>query len=168
MAEAGGAGAGLPADVGLLTVTGGLEGTGLASIGPCLFVFVTALDSQGQRGGVPGAGLADLACGQERLTKTVECFGLTRAIVGLAMEGQRLLEMADRLPMAAPPQVGDAQESQRAGLAQPAADLAAQPHGPPKMADGLLVTALPQLEFAEVAQHKGLARPYARVTEERQ
>ena len=76
--------------------------------------------------------------------------------------------MADGLPAAALPQLGDAQASQRPGLARPAADLAGQPQGLPEMAGGMHVTALPQLEFAEVAQHKGLARPYARVTEERQ
>ena len=77
----------LPAG-GRLPATCGLAGAGQAFIGPCLFVLVTALDRQGQGGGMPGTGLAGLARGEERFAKTVECFGLTRAIAGLAMEGQ--------------------------------------------------------------------------------
>lgn len=76
--------------------------------------------------------------------------------------------MADGLPVAAPPELGNAQASQRLGLAQSAAGLAAQPQGPPDMAGRPRVMALPQFEFAEVAQHMGLARPDAGVTDERQ
>jgi hypothetical protein len=112
-------------------------------MGPCLFVLVTALDRQGQRGGVPGAGLAGLARGEGRFAETVERLGLTRAIAGLAVEDQRLPEVADGLPAAALPQLGDAQASQRPGLARPVTDLAAQPQGPPEMAGGLRITALP-------------------------
>ena len=86
-------------------------GAGQAPIGPYLFVLVTALDRQSERGGVPGTGLAGLARGEERFAKAIECLGLTRAIAGLAMEGQRLLEMANGLSAPAPPQLGDAQAS---------------------------------------------------------
>jgi hypothetical protein len=72
-------------------------------MGPCLLMLVTALDRQGQRGGMPGARLADLAHGEERFAKTVKRLGLAGAIVGLAVEGQRLPEMADGLPAAALP-----------------------------------------------------------------
>ena len=167
-AEIGVAGEGLPVAASLPAVACSLAGAGQATMGPCLFVLVTALDRQGQRGGVPGAGLADLARREERFAKTVERLGLTRAIAGLNVEGQRLPEMADGLPAAALPQLGNAQASQRPGLAQPATDLAAQSQGPAEMAGGLHVTAEPQLEFAEAAQHQGLARPEAGVTEERQ
>ena len=54
----------------LPVVAGGLAGTGQATVGPCLFALVTALDRQGQRGGVPGAGFAGLAPGEERFAKT--------------------------------------------------------------------------------------------------
>jgi hypothetical protein len=146
-AEIGVAGEGLPVAVSLLAVAGGLVGAGQATVGPYLFVLVTALDRQGQRGGVPSAGLVDLARGEERFAKTVERLGLTRAIAGLAVEGQRLPEMADGLTAAALPQLGKAQASQRPGLAQPATDLAAQPQGLPEMASGLQVTALPQATY---------------------
>ena len=114
-----------------------------------------------------GAGLAGLARGEERFAKTVERLGLARAIAGLAVEGQRLPEVADGLTTAALPQLGNAQASQRPGLAQPATDIAAQLKGPPEVDGGLRITALPQLELAEVAQHMGLARPQTGVTEER-
>jgi hypothetical protein len=148
-------------------VAGGVASAGQAATGACLFAPVTALDRQSKRGGVPGAGLADLALGEERFAETVERLGLTRAIASLAVEGQRLLEMVDGLPAAALPQLANAQASQRPGLAQPVTDLAAKPEGPPEMAGSRSVTALPQLEFAEVAQHHGLARPQAGGTEER-
>jgi hypothetical protein len=61
-------------------------------------VPVTALDRQRQRGGVLGAGLAGLARGQECFAETVERFGLARGIASLAVQGQRLPEMADGLP----------------------------------------------------------------------
>jgi hypothetical protein len=51
-------------------------------------MLVAAPDRQVERGGVPGAGLAGLALGQERLAETVERLGLTREIAGLAVEGQ--------------------------------------------------------------------------------
>jgi hypothetical protein len=152
----------------LPVVTGGAAGAGQAATGPCLFALVTALDRQGQRGGVSGAGFADLAPGEERFAKTVESLGLTRAIADLSVEGQRLPEMADGLLAAALPQLGKAQASQRPGLTRPVADLAAQAQGLPKMADGLHVMALPQLEFAEVAQHQGLTRPEASAAKERE
>ena len=137
-------------------------------MGPGLFALVTTLDRQSQSRGVPGVGLVGLARGEERFAKTVERLGLTRAIAGLAVQGQRLPEMADGRLVAALPQLGNAQASQRLGLAQPAADLAAQLQGPLEMAGGLLVTALLQLEFAEVSQYKGLARLQVGVTKERQ
>lgn len=74
-----------------------------------LLALVTALDGQGQRGGVLGAGLAGLARGEECLTKTIERLSLARAIAGLAVQGQRLPEMADGLPTAALPELADAQ-----------------------------------------------------------
>ena len=86
-------------------------------MGPCLFVLVTALNRQGQRGGMPGAGLADLARGEERFAQAVERLSLPGAIAGLAVQGQRLPEMADGLPAAALPQLGEAQASQCPGLA---------------------------------------------------
>lgn len=141
--EIGVAGEGLPVAASLLAVAGGLAGAGQATVGPYLFVLVTALDRQGQRGGVPSAGLVDLARGEERFAEAIERLGLTRAIAGLAVQGQRLPEMADGLTAAALPQLGKAQASQHPGLAQPATDLAAQPQGLPEVADGLQVTALP-------------------------
>jgi hypothetical protein len=61
---------------------------------PCLFALVSALGRQGQGGRIPGGGLAGLARGEERFAKTVERLGLTRAIAGLAVQCQRLQEMA--------------------------------------------------------------------------
>lgn len=87
---------------------------------------------------------------------------------GLAVEAQRLPEMAGGLHMTALPQLTHAQASQRPGLAQPAADLATKPQGPPEMDRGLHVAILPQLEFAEVTQREGLTRAAAGVAEERQ
>ena len=118
--EIGVAGEGLPVAASLLAVAGGLAGAGQATVGPYLFVLVTALDRQGQRGGVPSAGLVDLARGEERFAEAIERLGLTRAIAGLAVQGQRLPEMADGLTAAALPQLGKAQASQHPGLAQPA------------------------------------------------
>lgn len=63
-------------------------------MGSCLFMLVAALDRQGQRGGVPGAGLAGLARGEERFAEAVERLGLTRPIAVLAVQGQRLPEVA--------------------------------------------------------------------------
>ena len=126
-------------------------------MGPCLFVLVTALDRQGQRGGVPAVGLTGLARGEERFAKAVERLGLTRGIAGLAVKGQRLPEMTNGLVAVTLPQLGNAQASQGPGLAQLATDLAAHSQGSSEMAGGLRVVPLPQLEFTEVAQHIGLA-----------
>ena len=143
-------------------------GAGQAAFGSRLFPLVTALDRQGERGGVPSTGLSGLARGEESFAEAVERLGLTRAIAGLAVEFQRLPEMADGLLASSLPQLGNAQTSQRVNLAQPAADLPAQPQEQPEMAGGLHIATLPQLEFAQVAKHKGLARPSADGTEERQ
>ena len=89
----------------------GPAGGGQATVGPCLFVLVTALDRQGQRGGVLGPGLAGLARSEEGFAEAVERLGLARAIAGLAVQGQRLPEMADGLLAAALPQLGNAQPS---------------------------------------------------------
>jgi hypothetical protein len=143
-------------------------GAGQTTAGPYLFALVTALDRQGQRGGVLGTGLADLARSEERFTKTVECLRLTRVIAGLAVEGQGLLEIADGLLATALPQFQNAQASQGPGLAQPAAGLPAQPQRPPEMGDRLQVMSLLQLEFAKVTQHMSLARSHTSFVEERQ
>jgi hypothetical protein len=87
-------------------------------MGPDLFVLVTALDRQGQRSGVLDAGLAGLARGAERFAQTVERLGLARAVAGLAVQGQRLPEVADGLLAAALPELANAQASQGPGLAQ--------------------------------------------------
>jgi hypothetical protein len=63
-----------------------------------LCVSVTGLDRQGQRGGMPGSGLADLTSGKERASEAVERLGLTRAIACLTVEGKRLPEVHGGLP----------------------------------------------------------------------
>src|SRR5690348_9467313 len=158
----------LPVTASLLAVADGLAGAGQATAGPCLLVLVTDLERQGQRGGVPGTGLAGLARGEERLAETVERLSLAGAVAGLAVEAQRLPEVAGGLHVTALPQLAHAQAGQRPGLAEPAADLAAKPQGPPEVDGSLPVAALPQLEFAEVAQREGLAWAAAGVAEERQ
>src|ERR1700733_12743692 len=87
-------------------------------MGPGLFALVTTLDRQSQRSGVPGVGLAGLVRGEERFTKTVERLGLTRAVAGLAVQGQRLPEMAGGLLVTALPQLEFAEVSQYKGLAR--------------------------------------------------
>src|SRR5689334_6249658 len=54
----------------LIAVADGLAGAGQAAAGPCLLVLVTGLERQGQRGGVPGTGLAGLSRDEERLAET--------------------------------------------------------------------------------------------------
>lgn len=92
----------------LPAVTGSLPGVRQATMSAGLCVSVTGLDRQGQRGGMPGSGLADLTSGKERASEAVERLGLTRAIACLTVEGKRLPEVHGGLPVAALPQLGKA------------------------------------------------------------
>jgi hypothetical protein len=71
-AQVGVAGEGLlPVTAGLLAVADGQACAGETVMGPCLFVLVAGPDGQGQRIGVPGAGVVSLPHSQERTGASV-------------------------------------------------------------------------------------------------
>jgi len=79
---------------GFISLAGGMAGFGQAVVGAGLLVAVAGPAGEGERGGVPVAGLSGPARGQQGLPRPVERLGLPARVADLPVGGEGLLVVA--------------------------------------------------------------------------